>query len=151
MIAFLYQRSSIAIVHQSYVHGSGDQCRGAISGRPYTGCRHCLLQNIYRRLSCPSRRASFLLTTRPKFALVGSTVVNPDVVVEPAMLLQFGRLMKLKISARNCSRCVPARRKFLKNAMSHCCSDGLSQSFPGALPKVPAAGAANAAGLNQKF
>ena len=88
---------------------------------------------------------------RPKFALVGSAIVNPDVVVDPAMLFQLGRLMKLKTSALNCRRCVPARRKFLKNAMSHYCSDGLYQAFLGAFPNVPGAGAANAAGLNQKF
>src|SRR5207244_13323002 len=108
-------------------------------------------QNIYRRLSCASRRSAFLLMTRPKFPFVGSTSLKPDVVDVPATLLQFGRLMKLKISARNCRRCVPLTLKFLKNAMSHCCSEGLYQAFRGALPKVPADGAANAAGLNQKF
>src|SRR6185369_14871108 len=79
--------------------------------------------------------------------------MKPDVVDEPPTLPQFGWLMKLKISARNWIFCVPVIRKFLKNAMSHCCSPGLRKKlgFRGALPKVPAVGAANAAGLNQKF
>src|SRR5262249_15132355 len=99
---------------------------------------------MYLRLSCASRRESFLLMTRPKFAFVGSTTLKPDVVVVPATLFQFGRLRKLKISARNWSRCEPCSRKFLKNAMSHCCSLGLYQALRGALPNVPGDGAANA-------
>src|SRR5262249_18009605 len=82
-------------------------------------------QNIYLRLSCTSRRASVFAMTRPKFALVGSAVMKPEVDAEPAMRSQFGWLMKLNISARNWIFCVPATRKFLNSAMSHCCSPGL--------------------------
>src|SRR5262249_35356977 len=108
-------------------------------------------QNMYLRLSCISRRASVFEITRPKFALVGSTVMKPDVVVDPATLAQFGWLMKLKISALNCTFWVLATRKFLKSAMSHCCSPGLRKALGGELPNVPAVGAANAAGLTKKF
>jgi hypothetical protein len=65
---------------------------------------------MYLRLNCTSRRASVFDVTRPKFALVGSTVVKPLDVVDPAMLLQFGWLRKLNISALNWIFCVLARR-----------------------------------------
>src|SRR5215813_6964020 len=89
--------------------------------------------------------------TRPKLALVGSAVMKPEVDADPAMRSQFGWLMKLNISARNCSFCELPTRKFLKSAMSHCCSPGLRRMLRPELPKVPAVGAVNAAGLNTKF
>src|SRR6516164_611470 len=96
-----------------------------------------------------SRRASVFDVTRPKFPLVGSAMIKPAVVVDPAMLLQLGWLMKLKISALNWSFCSFRTRKFLNRAMSHCCSLGFVSRLRGALPNVPAAGALKAAGLNQ--
>ena len=82
-------------------------------------------QNMYFRLNCTSRLASVFEVTRPKLALVGSTVVQPLLVVDPAMLPQFGWLRKLKISALNWIFCVLATRTFLNSAMSHCCWPGL--------------------------
>src|SRR5262249_18005592 len=50
-----------------------------------------------------------------------------------------------------CTLRVPPRLTFLNSAMSHCCCPGLYRKLRGAFPNVPAAGAANAAGLNQKL
>ena len=46
---------------------------------------------------------------------------------------------------------MPPTLKFLKRAMSHCWSPGLRRILRPAFPNVPGVGAANAAGLNQKF
>src|SRR5215471_6871408 len=84
-------------------------------------------------------RLPLLLVTRPNEALVGLALAPP----------QFGWLVTLNSSVRNCSRLFSVTGKFLRIPKSHSQNPGLRRILRGCTPKVPCAGCENAALLNQ--
>src|SRR5213595_3619633 len=88
-----------------------------------------------------SRRELSLLVTRPNDALVGSV----------DGLFRFAWFRKLKTSILNWNDWRSFTTTFLNSAMSHWYWPGPYMLLRGALPNVPFAGRAYAAGLNQRF
>src|SRR5262245_26613308 len=84
-------------------------------------------------------RLPLLLVTLPNDPLVGVAFAPP----------QFGWLTILNSSVRNWRRCFSATGKFLRIPRSHSQNPGFRRMLRGCCPKVPAAGWAKAALLNQ--
>src|SRR5215471_5319841 len=80
--------------------------------------------------------------TPPVWLTVGSARLR----VVPG-LLKFARLKILKISVRISRLVVSVNLNFLLKMASNCWKFGPYRKFRGVLPKVPGAGAVNAAGL----
>src|SRR2546428_13516832 len=99
-------------------------------------------------------RSLVLPRTRPNDELFGSMLTPPlvdPVVLPPLGSPRLGWFRKLKNSARSCSRRLPPMPTFLNSAMSWFVYQGLRRMLRPALPNVPAGGAGNAAGLNQRL
>src|SRR6266851_4621717 len=94
----------------------------------------------------------FLSPGRPPLVLpLPITRPNDPLVGLMTGLSRFAMFGKLNASARSCTRLLLDDPNVFRSAMSQFCVPGPRIGLRPALPKVPGAGLANAAALNQKF